>query len=678
MSEHQQHIPSALANSGVYTAALLQQLLEQAVAAHQQGRLLQAQALYQQVLERQADNFDALHLSGVIAAQNGDAGQAVQLIGQAITINPHQADAHYNYGNALQNLKQYLPALTSYEQAISLQPDYADAYLVRGYALQQLRRYDAALESFRRVIQLRPNDAEPYHACGLTLNKQMDYAAALTYFSQALALQAGYVEAHNGYGYALNELKRYDEALLSFSQAATLQPDSDFLAGQIIQAKLQICDWQGINDQVAELGRKIADRKKAVTPFTVLACTDDPVLQRQAAEIWTQEKYPPVNILGELVLYPHHEKIRIGYFSPDFRSHAVAFLTAELFELHNRDQFEIIAFSLGADNHDPMRTRLEAGFDHFLHVQNLSDQEIAQIARNLQLDIAVDLTGHTARCRPGIFALRAAPVQVSYIGYLGTMGAGYIDYLLADRVVIPPQAKTHYLEKIAYLPSYQVNDSRRSIADISYSRTELGLPTQGFVFCCFNNNYKLSPETFGLWMNILKLVPDSVLFLLADNPIAASNLQQAALAHGVAAERLIFGKPLPLPEYLARYRLADLFLDTNPYNAGATASDALWAGLPVLTRAGESFAGRVAASLLTAIGLPELITNSPQAYQALAVELATQPERLASIKTKLAANRLTTPLFDSQGFTSHLEAAYRQMYARFQAGLPPEHIDVSA
>src|SRR5262249_20308746 len=318
-----------------------------------------------------------------------------------------------------------------------------------------------------------------------------------------------------------------------------------------------------------------------------------------------------------------------------------------------------------------MRRRLEAAFDKFLDVRNRSDRDVASLARNLEIDIAVDLGGFTTRdCRMGIFSMRAAPVQASYLGYAGTTGAEYIDYLIADPTVIPPSSQKYFSEKIVYLPnSYQANDRKRRIADKTFTRAEVGLPEEVFVFCCFNNNYKITPEVFDCWMRVLKRLGNSVLWLFEENTKAASNLRKEAEIRGVHPERLIFAKRMPPPDHLARHRLADLFLDTLPYNAHTTASDALWAGLPVLTRIGETFAGRVAASLLHAIGLTELITSTPQAYEALAIELATNPEKLAAIKRKLANNRLTTPLFDTKLFTKHIEAAYAAMYERYQAGL---------
>jgi predicted O-linked N-acetylglucosamine transferase (SPINDLY family) len=407
----------------------------------------------------------------------------------------------------------------------------------------------------------------------------------------------------------------------------------------------------------------------ASPPYHLLGMLGSARLQRKAAETWVREQCLPDPSLGAHLSFAPHEKIRIGYFSADFRNHPVSILAAELFETHDGSRFEITAFAFGPSSEGAMRTRLERAFDQFIDVRDRSDRQIAVLAREMQIDIAVDLGGFTLHCRPGIFALRAAPVQVSFLGYPGTMGAPYMDYLLADPILIPEPSRVHYREQILYLPhSVMPHDSQQPIAEPGMTRRQAGLPDSGFVFCGFNNVAKITPDTFAAWMRLLTAVPGSVLWLSATNTTAQSNLRREAAMRGVDAERLIFAERLAaLPEHLARQRLADLFLDTLPYNAHTTASDALWAGLPVLTLLGETFAGRVAASLLTAIDLPELITSTPAQYETLAIELATHPERLANLRRRLAQNRLTTPLFDTHQYTQSLEAAFERIYAGLHA-----------
>jgi predicted O-linked N-acetylglucosamine transferase (SPINDLY family) len=552
-------------------------------------------------------------------------------------------DIHFNRGIALADLRQHEAALASYDCALALKPNHAGAHNNRGIALKALRQFDAAIASYDRALSIDPNHADAY-------------------FNR---------------GDACFDLKQYETALTAYDKALSLDPEYEFLRGASLYLKMQMCDWVNFDEELAQLINKIKRAEKAAPPFPVLAFSNSLSVQRIAAEVWLKESTPG-DMLPKLSKYPRHHKIRIGYFSADFREHPVSRLTAELYEIHDRSRFEIIAFSFGQDTQDNFRKRLEGSFDKFIDVRNKSDREIATLSRKMEIDIAVDLGGLTKDSRTGIFAMRAAPIQVSYIGYLGTMGVDYMDYLIADKTIIPDQHLDHYSERIVYLPSYQVNDSKRCIPDITFSRQQLGLPETGFVFCCFNNTYKITPATFDGWMRILKKVEGSVLFLYANNERSKSNLRKEAALREVDPERLVFGKPLAEAEYLARYRTADLFLDTLPYNAGTTASDALWVGLPVLSCAGETFASRVGASLLNAVHLPELITSTQEQYEKSAIELATHPKKLSAIRQKLMDTLYATPLFNTDLFTKHLETAYIKIYERYQADLACEHIYIRA
>ncbi len=679
------------------------------VALHQKGQLARAQEIYQEVLKIMPAHSEALHLSGVIAAQSRHFALAVDLISRSIAINPDNATACANRGNALHELQRYQAAIDSFEQAIAIKPDYANAHCSRAKALFALRRYRAAIDSYDQTIALRPDHAEAYCNRGVAWHFLRQYQTAVQSYDQAIAIQPGdagahynraialnelklhqaaidsydkalainprSVEAYSNRGNALSDLKRYQDAIASYDQAIAIKPDFKFLQGMRLDAKMNICDWGDTEDQIAQLTERIQRGQPASPPFPVLALSTSLPLQRKAAEIWVGAIHPPNPELGRIPKRRKGKKIRIAYFSMDFQTHPVSFLMAGLFESHDRDKFEVYAFSFGPDTQDEMRIRVEAAFDKFIDVQGRTDLEIAVLARQLEIDIAVDLAGFTSGSRTGIFALRAAPLQINYLGYPGTMGADYMDYLIADRQLIAEGARVNYAEKIVYLPSFQANDNQRRISNKVFSREELGLPQSGFVFCCFNNSYKITPDTFDGWMRILKLVERSVLWLSESTPAAAHNLRQQAMNRGVDAQRLVFaGKTPLLSEHLARQRAADLFLDTLPYNAHATASDALWAGLPVLTCPGEALASRVAASLLSAIGVPELIAASQEEYEMLAVALATNAQRLKNIRQKLERNRLNTPLFDTKQFTRHIEDAYTQMHERYHAGLPPEYI----
>lgn len=703
-------------------AAQVASALRNAHLLHRSGRLAEARAACLQVLQLHPRQPEALNLLGIIAAQTGDAARAVALFGEVLQLEPHNVAALNNQGNALRALQQPAAALASYEKAIGIRPDHAPGHYNRGRALFDLRRYEeavashdkaialepqhaaahfdraralvelmryeAAIASLERVIALRPGHAGAYYLRANALYSLERFEAAVADYDSAIALQPDDARAHHNRGNALFMLDRHESAIASYDRAIALDPNMVSSPAERLHARMHIADWRDFGPELARLKARIERGEAASNPFALLSLCGSATLQMQAARNWVRQKCPPSDALGPLpvpgalpdagapLARGRHERLRIGYFSADFRNHATAALTAELFEKHDRSRVELIGFSFGADTGDELRRRVAAAFDRFLDVRQHSDEDIARLARSLRIDIAIDLGGFTRGSRPGIFALRAAPLQVGYLGYLGTMSASYIDYLIADDTIVPEAHRRNYCEKIVYLPSYQVNDSKRRIADRRFGREELGLPPTGFVFCCFNGTYKITPDTFDGWMRILNQVPGSVLYLLGGSGSLESNLRREAHARGVAPERIVFGARLPAPEYLARYRTADLFLDTLPYNAGTTASDALWAGLPVLTCMGETFAGRVGASLLRAAGLPQLIAATQEEYERLAVQLAGDPGLLGGIRATLTGNLRTAPLFDSALSARHLEAAYARMHERHRAGLAPEHIFV--
>jgi protein O-GlcNAc transferase len=478
---------------------------------------------------------------------------------------------------------------------------------------------------------------------------------------------------------ALQELEQFDAALDSYGKALALKPDHAHAFCGLISCASSLCDWNRKAALAGDVIAHITGQRSTISPFALLAYSSDPLLQLQCARNFAAKTLPPA---------PHHfwtgetwrhDRLRIAYLSADFRQHPIAHLTAELFERHDRSRFEIIAVDFGGDDGSEMRKRLAVAFDRFAGVREISDEAAAMTVHELRADIAIDLMGHTRDSRPGILAFRPAPVQVNYLGYPGTLGLPFIDYIIADNIVAPFEHQTFYTENIVHLPDcYQANDTKRTIALRTPTRQEAGLPEAGFVFCCFNQNWKITPEMFGAWMRLLHAAPGSVLWLMRDGEATEGNLRTEAQARGINPARLVFASRLPSDEHLARHRLADLFLDTLPCNAHTTASDALWAGLPVVTQLGQVFAGRVAASLLTAIGLPELVTHTLEDYEGLALRLARDPILLKAYRNRLNANRLTYPLFDSDRFRRHLEAAYLKMWEIRQRGGEPQSFKVEA
>jgi protein O-GlcNAc transferase len=634
-------------------------------------------ASYDAAIALKADYAVAYNNRGVALVHLRRCEAAVASYDEAIRLKPDYIEAYSNRGSALYELRQYQSAIESYERVIAHRPEDALAYDRRGAALAELRQYEAAIVSYERAIALKPDFAEACNHRGNALQELLQYEAAIASYEQAIALDAAFADPHYNRGVVLAKLGRHEAALLGFTQAIALKPSIRFLYGMRLLSRLQICDWTELDADLAQLGALIERGEPAAAPFAVLVASDRAALQEQAARILVRELFPPDPALGAIPKRSRPERLRIGYFSADFHNHATMHLMAGLFEMHDRSRFECTAFSFGTRSQDVMRQRLVAACEHFIDVRDKSDYEVALLSRERQIDIAVDLKGFTAGHRTGIFALRAAPVQLSYLGYPGTMGAPYVDYLIADRTLVPEGSEHYYSEQIIYLPaSYQINDSARPIASRADTREHCGLPVTGVVFCCFNNCYKITPGVFDSWMRILSQVEGSVLWLLQDNAAATRNLKREAQRRGVNAERVLFAQRLALPEHLARQSLADLFLDTLPCNAHTTASDALWAGLPVITCAGQGFAARVAASLLEAIELPELIASGPAQYERLAIALARDPQRLAQIRQRLAAQRLTAPLFNTRLTTLHLEVAYDEIYQRYQADLSPQHVYV--
>jgi protein O-GlcNAc transferase len=630
---------------------------------------------YDQALAVNGDYADAHNNRGSALYRLQRYEEAIASYERAIALQPQFPVAYNNLGAALAELKCLDAAIAAYERAIAQSPDYAEVYNSRGAALAELKQFEAAITSFERAIALGANSPIPYNGRANALLELMRFDSAIASYDQAIAADPEYADAHYNRGIALWKLGRHEAAVVSYERAMALKPTIRFMYGMRLLSEMQLCDWSTRERDLQQLRSLIERSEPASGPFAVLVAADEPALQLRSAQILVRELFAPDPSLGAIAPRPRHERIRVGYFSADFHNHATLHLMAGLFEAHDRSRFECTAFSFGAPSQDGMRARLLAASEHFLDVREKSDRQIAQLARELQVDIAVDLKGFTEGHRTGIFALRAAPLQLSYLGYPGTMGAPYIDYLIADRTLVPEHSQHHYSEKIIYLPdSYQINDSQRPIAPRTLSRAQCALPPTGFVFCCFNNCYKITPSTFDCWMRLLSGVQGSVLWLLEDNAVATRNLKREASSRGVDPDRLLFAPRLPLPEHLARHSLADLFLDTLPCNAHTTASDALWAALPVLSCPGEGFAARVAASVLHALDLPELIASSPQHYEQLALELALNPERLALIRQRLAAQRLSSPLFNTLLTTRHIESAYSLIYERYLASYPTDHI----
>jgi predicted O-linked N-acetylglucosamine transferase (SPINDLY family) len=596
---------------------------------------------------------------------------------RALGANPQLAGALLGRGNVLSALKRYEDALVAYDKAIGIAPDFPEAWLNRGNLLNTVNRHDEALAAFRRALALRPDLAEAWLGQANVFFLLKRYQDAASAYERALAIRPDLVEAQLARGNVFSVLKQHRAAADAYAAVLRLAPERPFTKGLLLHQNLLACDWSGSDALMDEIEKDLAAGRLSADPFILQGLCNSPQSLKRCAELYTEERYPARIVERFQHRLLDHNKIRIGYLSGEFREQATSHLIAGVLEKHDPSRFEVYAFDNGWDDRSEIRRRINAAVREMIGIRQLSDASALAAIRDKQIDVLVNLNGYFGEQRSQLFANRAAPIQVNYLGFPGTLGASYIDYIIADRHVIPENHKTFYDEKVVYLPNcYQANDSKRKIAASLPSRLECGLPKSGFVFCCFNNSYKILPDVFDRWMQILSQVEGSVLWLLSDNQETKANIQREACARNIDPQRLIFAKLIPHAEHLARHAVADLFLDTVPCNAHTTASDALWAGLPLLTCMAETFSGRVAASLLHAIGLRELVTTTLQDYERLAVDLALRPEKLASLKDKLAKNRFTAPLFNTELFTEHLEAAYVAMFDRYHAGARPDHIQI--
>lgn len=677
------------------------------------GRPQEALAAYDRALGLKPDFAGACNGRGNALLELGRPREAIASYDRAVALQPDYAEALNNRGNVLLGLKRAEEALADYDLALALHPDYLDAINGRGNVLLALDRPEEALAAYHRALQLQPASLEAFISRGNVLLRLKRLPEALASYEGALAIKPDYPEALYNRGNVLLELKRRDEALASYDRALAIRPDYadalynrggllidlrrfddaarcyarllevapgyDYALGYLLYAQLLCCDWAQYAHNVEKFDQWIREGKRAGRPFVSLIVSKRAADQLQCARRYVAEEHPavaPPIWRGERY---GHDRIRLAYVSFDFREQLLAYQIAGVIEHHDRTRIETTAISLHPRVRGGIQDRLRNAFERFVDVSNESDSGVAHLLRELEIDIALDLMGHTRGSRLGIFARRPAPLQVNF-NCPGTTGADYIDYIITDRIVVPPEHHPHYAEKVVYLPhTFQPNDSRRAVGGRTPTRAEAGLPEKGFVFCSFNTSYKFRPEMFDVWMRLLRKIEGSVLWLSSTGPAVAGNLRREAGARGVNPERLIFAPRVErMEDHLARQGLADLFLDTLPYNAQTTASDALWSGLPVLTCLGEALPGRVAASVLSAIGMPELITRSLEEYEALATLLAREPWRLRQVRARLADHRQTAPLFDTARYTRHLEAAFEQMWQMHERGEPPRHFAVAA
>lgn len=638
-----------------------------AEAFYEKNELDSAKKLLAEISEAMPNDHQAFRLLGFIAGRQNDFVKAAEYLSRATAVQPDFIEGWYYLGKSLHEIERFDEAVKSFDTAIRLYPDFFEALHDKARALCSLRRLNEAIQAFEIAYKLNPNSAELWTNLGWVFVQQRQFDKVIICCNQVLRLQANDAMALRTKGDAFFHLQQYAQAVSEYEKVLRVDPDFEEARGSLLYAKLMAGDWSDLEYHYELLKTSIHNGKKCATPFVMAILSNSPQEQSLVTTRYTTDLYPPAKMAVHKG--KQHERIRLAYLSSDYHQHATAFLMLELFKKHDRKRFDVIAISYGPNDDSQTRQELNASFDDFIDVQGKSDRQIAELLSELKIDIAIDLKGYTDDGRPGIFTYCATPIQVSYLGYPGTLGAEYFDYLIADKFLIPDDEEALYSESIVFLPdSYQVNGRNREVRQPLPSRADCGLPERGFVFCSFNNTYKNNPAVFSIWMSLLKRVDDSVLWLLTKAGGFEDNIRNEALKRGVDPKRIIFAKNMPLPEHLARVAQADLFLDSLPCNAHTTASDALWVNVPVVTCVGSTFAGRVGQSVLNAIGMPELVTYSLPEYEKLAFDLATNPDAIVAAREKLRQKIKTSPLFDAERFASHLEWAYEEMWQRFERG----------
>ena len=646
------------------------------VALTQKKRYLEAVRTFKKAIYLMPNFSEAHYNLGNTLRESGDTEKSIESFRNAIDLNPNHAVAHLNLGNALKDRGDLDDAETSFRRALQINPNFSDAYVNWGAVLQQKGELDTAILKYQEAIRIRPNH-KAYNNIGNIKHLNSDFDGAIASYEKALEIDPNYAQVYGNMGLVKEDMGELLSALECHYKALQLQPDLVKTTSQKLHLQANICDWSELKRE-EEFMPSIGLSGDGAIPFCMLPLDDAPERQYKRAEIYAKQRFtnnplPPISRTDK-----KRSRLRIGYFSADFYDHTVTHLICRMFELHDTEEFEIYAYSFSSERDDAMRMKVTTAVDSFKDIHGISDADAAKLAREDMIDIAVDLTGYTKNCRSGIFAYRAAPIQINYLGYPGTMGADFMDYIITDQMLVPEGSRQYLSEKVIQMPySYMVTNNTREISARKITRSEMGLPEDGFVFCVFNNSYKISPREFDIWIRLLLKVEGSVLWVRHSNKWAGENLRKETQKRNIDPSRLVFAERVPLNEHLARHQLADLFLDTFTFNAHSTAVDALWAGLPVLTKLGDSFAARVAGSLLNAVGMTELVTHTEQEYETLALELASNPERLGHIRQKLDTNRLTTPLFDTEQFTKYLENGYQRAYQRYFEGENPDNIVIS-
>tara|TARA_B100001175_G_scaffold295438_1_gene283483 strand:+ start:398 stop:2341 length:1944 start_codon:yes stop_codon:yes gene_type:complete len=628
---------------------------EESFILHKQGKIKEALELYLEILPEQKNNSKLNFLIGIIYLQLKKFNLAVDFFEKTINLDKNNIGAYNNLGASLQHLNKFEEAIKVYNKVLKLKPDFTDALNNLAICLVNLKKYSQAISSYEEILKINKNNFIVYNNLGNIYKELNQYKNSIKNYNKALEINPNYHLTYLNLGDTLNELKDYHGAIRSYKNLIKLNPKHQFVKGKIIHTNMLISNWETFDNELKNLFVSLEKKEEIIDPFAILSLTEKINYNKLASEIYSNYKFQS-QLEKKINIKKHNSKLKLGYFSPDFCEHPVLHLIFDVFKNHNKSKFEIFAFSFGPRKKDEMTNQVKKFFSKFIDINDKTDEEVAEISRKMGIDIAIDLCGFTNFNRAKIFSYRAAPIQINYLGYPGTMGAKFIDYLIADKIVIPENKKLNYSEKIVYLPNcYQPNMTKKYISKKKISRSEENLPLNAVVFCNFNSNYKITPDIFKIWMKIIKNVPNSVLWLLETNSESSKNILKEAKKNNINIKKIIFAKHLPNNEHLKRIALADIFLDTFPYTAHTTASDFIRMGVPLITLVGESFASRVAASILNEVNLNELVTKNKNDYQNLAIDIGNDKKKLSNLKDKLKGSISKSNLFNSILYTKHLE-----------------------
>ena len=645
-----------------YLVKNLDKSLDYAIELHKKGHIKEALSLYLEIYVEQNENSKLLFHIGNAYLQTKRFDLAIEYYEKTISIDQNHFNAYNNLGGTLSTLGRYKEAIEIYKKTLKIKPDFSDAYNNLGGCYHNLNQYEDSIINYNKAIKLNPDNFGAYNNLGSAYKEINQNENAINNYNKAIQIKPDYYVAYNNLGNLFQEIKLYEDAIKNYEKVIELKSNYKYVIGKLLHTRMRVSDWYKFDEHLNSLINSLNENNKTINPFPLLSLIDNPSYHKINTEIYVKDNFiaPKKEQIKNKIIKT--EKIKLGYFSPDFRNHPILHLTKEIFKFHNKSKFDVYAFSFGPKDNDNELDKVKGFFTKFIDIRNMSDQEVADLSRKIGINIAIDLCGFTAWNRAGIFYFRAAPIQINYLGYPGTMGANFIDYIIADKTVIPENEKINYSEKVVYLPNcYQPNTKIDIITKKQFSRIDFNLPEDGIVFCNFNSSYKITPNIFDVWINILENVPKSVLWLLKSNDTSSENIWKAAEKRNIDRNKIIFAERLPHDAHLKRIELADIFLDTFPYNAHTTASDTIRMGVPIIALMGKSFASRVSASILNQVNMKELITTNTEDFQNLAISIANNKNKLKKIKDDLNNSLSNSSLFDSVGFTKDLETLYQKL-----------------